>query len=456
MAKKQDTGYNGNSRLKKARKEIVYTPEMLEEYAKCADDPIYFAEKYIKIVHVDKGLIPIEMFDYQKEIAEKIMNGRRVIVTTSRQAGKMQPLDTPIPTPEGFVRMGDLRVGSTVFGDDGKPTKVTYISQREVRPHYRITFDDGSSTVAADNHLWTVHSDEDIVTTSTLDLVIKGLRNEQGQLQFYIPTCAPVCYSGNVTEHDTSWVHNRQRVPTEVLFSTIEHRETHLRVLFEELQAVIGEDGWTVLPFERCSDVFVNDVYTLVCSLGVKVFRRNVTSDLTILSFLNPLERQKHYPNPHNQASLSRTIQNIEYVGDIEGQCIQVDNETHLYLCEKSYIPTHNTTTAVVVLLHYILFNKSKTVAILANKGDAAREVLDRIQLAFEALPPWLQQGVIEWNKGSIELENGCKVIAAATSSSAVRGRSCLAGDTRVCVEINGGYYFTEIENLINIRQSSK
>lgn len=82
------------------------------------------------------------------------------------------------------------------------------------------------------------------------------------------------------------------------------------------------------------------------------------------------------------------------------------------------------TTTAVVLILHYILFNDHKTVALLANKGDAAREILDRIKIAFEALPKWIQQGVIEWNKGSVEFENGCKIIASATSSSAIRGKS--------------------------------
>ena len=82
------------------------------------------------------------------------------------------------------------------------------------------------------------------------------------------------------------------------------------------------------------------------------------------------------------------------------------------------------TTTAVCLILHYILFNDHKLVALLANKGDAAREILDRIKTAYEALPKWLQQGVIEWNKGSVEFENGSKIIAAATSSSAIRGKS--------------------------------
>lgn len=163
-------GYLGNIHLKKSSTPIEWSPELLKEYAKCAQDPIYFAKKYIKIVHVDHGLIPFDMYDYQENIVEKITNNRRVAVLTARQSGK--------------------------------------------------------------------------------------------------------------------------------------------------------------------------------------------------------------------------------------------------------------TTTAVAVILHYILFNEFKTVAILANKGDSAREVLGRIQLAYEALPNWLQQGVEEWNKGNITLENGCKIYAGTTSSSAIRGKS--------------------------------
>lgn len=163
-------GYNGNSTIKRKGIPVNWTPDLLKEYLKCSEDPLYFVERYIQIIHVDHGLIPIRLYDYQKEILEKITNNRRVAVCTSRQAGK--------------------------------------------------------------------------------------------------------------------------------------------------------------------------------------------------------------------------------------------------------------TTSAVAIILHYILFNESKTVALLANKGDSAREILSRIKIAYEALPKWLQQGVVEWNKGSIELENGCKVIAAATSSSAIRGKS--------------------------------
>jgi hypothetical protein len=85
---------------------------------------------------------------------------------------------------------------------------------------------------------------------------------------------------------------------------------------------------------------------------------------------------------------------------------------------------TGKSTTIIAYLLHYVLFNQSMSVAILANKLNTARELLGRLQLAYEYLPMWLQQGVVEWNKGSIVLENGSKILASATSSSAVRGGS--------------------------------
>jgi len=81
-------------------------------------------------------------------------------------------------------------------------------------------------------------------------------------------------------------------------------------------------------------------------------------------------------------------------------------------------------TTVTGYFLHYILFNQSVNVAILANKMSTARELLARLKLAYEYLPRWMQQGITEWNKGSIQLENGSRVIASATSSSAVRGMS--------------------------------
>lgn len=196
-------GYNGNSNLKKSRQPFVWTNDLVEEYAKCKYDPIYFAEKYINIVHVDRGFIPIELYDYQKEIVIKYQNSRRVVVVTSRQAGK--------------------------------------------------------------------------------------------------------------------------------------------------------------------------------------------------------------------------------------------------------------TTTAVAIILHFILFNDHKRVALLANKGASAREILDRIKIAYEALPPWVQQGVLEWNKGSISLENGCQILAEATTSTSIRGKfiNLLYIDEAAFVE-NWDEFFASVYPTISSGTSTK
>ena len=85
---------------------------------------------------------------------------------------------------------------------------------------------------------------------------------------------------------------------------------------------------------------------------------------------------------------------------------------------------TGKSTTAVSYLLHYAVFNDSVNIGILANKAATARELLGRLQTAYENLPKWMQQGIISWNKGSLELENGSKILAASTSASAVRGMS--------------------------------
>ena len=98
-------------------------------------------------------------------------------------------------------------------------------------------------------------------------------------------------------------------------------------------------------------------------------------------------------------------------------------HENRFNIC-KMPRQTGKSTTVVSYLLHYAVFNDNINIAILANKASTARDLLGRLQLAYENLPRWMQQGIISWNKGSLELENGSKISANSTSSSAVRGGS--------------------------------
>ena len=97
---------------------------------------------------------------------------------------------------------------------------------------------------------------------------------------------------------------------------------------------------------------------------------------------------------------------------------------TNRYVIVKSARQSGKSVTSLGYILHYILFNKTKIVGMLANKASTSRELLGRLQTAYQHLPKFLQQGIVEWNKGNLELENGSKIIASSTSSSAIRGFS--------------------------------
>ena len=85
---------------------------------------------------------------------------------------------------------------------------------------------------------------------------------------------------------------------------------------------------------------------------------------------------------------------------------------------------TGKSTAVIGYFLWTVLFNPMVWLAMTANKGEIARELLSRLQLAYEHIPFWLQQGVVAWAKGSIELENGSKIMAASTTSASIRGKT--------------------------------
>ena len=108
---------------------------------------------------------------------------------------------------------------------------------------------------------------------------------------------------------------------------------------------------------------------------------------------------------------------------DFQEKLIERFHKNRFNIC-KMPRQTGKSTTCVAYLLHYAVFNDNVNIAILANKASTARDLLGRLQLAYENLPSWMQQGIISWNKGSLELENGSKISSNSTSSSAVRGGS--------------------------------
>ena len=117
------------------------------------------------------------------------------------------------------------------------------------------------------------------------------------------------------------------------------------------------------------------------------------------------------------------------------------------------------TVTAAACILHYTIFQDSKTVAIMANKSNAAREVLARYQIMYENLPIWMQQGVKTWNKGDVDLENGSRVFTAATTASGIRGKSVnwLYIDEAAIIPNNvADEFFTSVYPTISAGETTK
>jgi len=108
---------------------------------------------------------------------------------------------------------------------------------------------------------------------------------------------------------------------------------------------------------------------------------------------------------------------------DYQKNIINLSDKERFVIC-KMPRQVGKTTVVVGIIMHRVLFNENYSVAILAHKEKQAREILSRIQLAYEHMPKWLQQGIVEWNKGNVELENGSKIQASSTASSAIRGTS--------------------------------
>lgn len=105
--------------------------------------------------------------------------------------------------------------------------------------------------------------------------------------------------------------------------------------------------------------------------------------------------------------------------------------EDMLRIMSESRMSQHNlsrqlgkTTATSIYLAHYVVFNEAKNVGILAHKASMSREVLERTKQIIELLPDFLQPGIVEWNKGSIELENGCGIGAYSSDPDAVRGNA--------------------------------
>lgn len=490
-------GYNNNPNLPRSDYIHSYTAWEGAEYKKCAVDPVYFAEKYIKIIDVDRGLVPFDMWDFQKNMMKTFSDNRFTICKLPRQVGKALPLDEDILTPSGWKKFGDLKLGDKVYGKDGKETPVTFITETMFdHKCYNLALDDGSVVKCDAEHLWEVATSDWSHKTKVMNTeeVLKCLHEKQANgSSVYIQINKAILYEqqdlpidpytlgvwlgdgnsrdGRITCHrddlsnyvefipygvetvredlrntninrfNTPGLNRKLRlaglkmnkhIPDIYKTSSIEQRVALIQGMMDTDGSIRKNGG---LEFYNKNETLINDFIHILRTLGIKARKkpklidgetyytvRFATGKYECFKLSRKLEKQKAHQ--YHEQNERLYIQSITPCESVPVRCIQVDNSDHMFLIGKGLIPTHNTTTTVAYILHYILFNENVKVAILANKAPTAREIMSRLQLAFEYLPAFLKQGIKEWNKSSIELANGSLAQADSTSGSSIRGRT--------------------------------
>jgi hypothetical protein len=201
-----------------------------------------------------------------------------------------------------------------------------------------------------------------------------------------------------------------------------------------------------VSRFYQSNEKFIDQVRLLLSTLGIKSTKGKTQTthkdaftlcfsekNIDVFHLSRKLERQKKLlDHPKNKRIYIRDIKQVE---SLPVRCLQVDNRDHMFLCGKTLIPTHNTTTAVGYLLWYAMFIPSSTILIAAHKYSGAQEIMQRLRYAYELCPDHIRCGVTSYNKQSIEFDNGSRIVAQTTTETTGRGMSvsllyCLDGET--------------------------
>lgn len=129
------------------------------------------------------------------EVVNRYKRGEKFsVISGYAGVGKAQPVDTLIPTPQGWRKLGELKIGDYVYDRTGKPTKVLNVFPQGEKQVYTLYLKDGRSTQCAGDHLWTVINKKNQQQTLTIEeLLKKGLTNSAG-FKYAVPNNLPVEY----------------------------------------------------------------------------------------------------------------------------------------------------------------------------------------------------------------------------------------------------------------------
>lgn len=347
---------------------------------------------------------------WQRDVLQLIEDGQlkpdealKVAVASGHGVGKATANQMLVDTPDGVIRWGDVKVGDRLFGANGRAVRVIAIPYRGTRPCYKVTFDDGSSTICGQEHLWTVRKGGDWVTMETQEIIARDVKRRQWEIPVqgavvyehrnvqvnpYVmglmigDGCASkgvICTSG--VEYKKRWLKDRdcyclsikgrgghsdnKYIPDDYKYTDIESRKELLRGLIDT-DGEVNNHGSII--YSTVSERLRDDVLWLVRSLGGKATvqptagkngERVYCKDCYRITISLPdgfgvpcyVEHKAKRVHPVQRRYLTRWIDSIEYVGEQECTCVTVDREDGLYLC-NDFIVTHNSCLVAIVILY--------------------------------------------------------------------------------------------------------
>lgn len=384
---------------------------------------VYIKKRYIldKLVDIDYNAIDIDfdqfdnmpsnkgrkLKDHQKSGVKFLVANKKCVLADSMGTGKMQDVDTLTPTPDGYVRFGDLKIGDKIFGSDGKQHNVIGIFPHPQKDLYEIEFSDGTKTNSGLEHLWIVRDMDDSVNSdgwqvlSLQQILDRGLvcfGSEGDGYRFRIPVCEPVDYpekelsikpyelgvfigSGGLSCLCSSSPKNTDTlrddrhadeimclglnvgdefkfIPNEYKFGSIEQRKELLFGLMDSCGLVSETSGSAT--FQTSSESLAFDVSELVQSLGgLAVVESdsadcvdnaecyNVSMRIKFCPFKSSRNRDVYSSHEICGDTLVKSIKSVSFLRKSDAVCIKVDSGDESYLT-NNYIVTHNTTTAII------------------------------------------------------------------------------------------------------------
>ena len=271
-----------------------------------------------------KDILGVHLWGKQREIVESVRDNKRTVVRSSNGTGKDVPLDTPLPTPNGWTTMGAVQVGDYLLDEQGKPTRVIWKSDVLHNDLYRVTFSDGATQVTSGTHEW-----------DTIDRSAWTRHRNQGH---------------TITDYRELWDLAETRTTLEIRDTLDKQHCIPLNPSLQLRSRPVPVDpyvlGLEMPPGEQIPLLYLRGSHQQRYALLRGLMDAGTGVPDTLWRTLGV--------SPGAPSETMRTVVSVEPVPTVPTSCVQVDSPRNLYLCGEHMIPTHNSMACGVVAAWWI------------------------------------------------------------------------------------------------------